>query len=123
MNRTVPADTTPAALPKGAAFLWTETLREIAQRVALIVPLCERCKTSQGLCKWHAEHIAALAQPFWYQLVGTAFYGKAQAEREKDIATQRLLGRKERRRTKRAKERASELRALVEDIASPRTAA
>lgn len=107
MNRTVSAVTDPAA-PSEAAFLSAE--------------ICPDCVKQDGLCKRHIPSVCPnLAQPGWYRLVGTSFYGKAQAEREKDIATQRLLGRKERKR-QRAEQRAMELRQLVEDIATPKAA-
>lgn len=77
---------------------------------------CPDCIEHDGLCKRHEKAILPqLAQPGWYRLVGNTFYGKAQAEKEMDAATRRLIKRKERKRAKR-------LRELVNHIATPAAA-
>jgi len=69
------------------------------------VALCGACVRRKGLCRGHAKGVLPqLAQPFWYQLVGT-HYQKTAAERMSPEA-RRVY---ERKRTKRARQSAREL--------------
>lgn len=63
------------------------------------VELCGACVTRQGLCRRHARGVLPqLAQPFWYQLVGT--HHQKSALEEMSPEARRVY---ERKRTKAAR--------------------
>jgi hypothetical protein len=89
------------------------TQPETAAEVSGEVPLCHECVVLDGLCVRHAKSVCPqLAQPHWYQLVGTDYQKPPKPSAE----AQRIADRKARKQQRLRDRRRAEMADLVTSL-------